>query len=416
MVLSGFMAYYAPDYLSPPTGNFAHIDQHGEEVARPSVAFGGYSDYNSPGRGIAEPAHDFAGPLVALFDHPESGDGLLGGRANDIWQTPYMSPLSNVAENEDAEYSDGSSSDVTVIRVVSDAPQSNVIGYISISPLAVDRILADLRPVVTNSFTLSAFTPMTMASTSMRSLTDRDYNPVNSGGAVEHHSDIHEYAALAHGSASDASLASTSRSTTASERSAMNAAINAALANQVAGVNSVAVRTADGSAANGQANAQSNSSSDGQQNGLLELTDAERLKLKRKLPGSIETEEATDSTSNRSEQYDEGNVQVAYDPTRPFDVNAVPQGQLRQDAAANMADDGLIEVLATDVTAIVASSDVIDMAAANRQIVTEPAVATYQAFEIVVDGDAQAAADVVADAARLAGAVALNAQPVVQAE
>jgi hypothetical protein len=45
----------------------------------------------------------------------------------------------------------------------------------------------------------------------------------------------------------------------------------------------------------------------------------------------------------------------------------------------------------------------------------EPAVATYQAFETIVDGDSQAA-DIAGDAARLAAAVAVNAQPVVGAE
>src|SRR6185369_10614265 len=101
-------------------------------------------------------------------------------------------------------------------------------------------------------------------------------------------------------------------------------------------------------------------------------------KLKRKvIDGVTETEEATDSTSDRVEQYDAGDAQVAYDPTRPFDVTASPEGQIRQGTAAEMADDGLIEVLATDVTAIIASGDAIDLAAANRQIVMEPAVATY---------------------------------------
>jgi hypothetical protein len=45
----------------------------------------------------------------------------------------------------------------------------------------------------------------------------------------------------------------------------------------------------------------------------------------------------------------------------------------------------------------------------------EPAVATYQAFETIVDGGSQAS-DVAGNAARLAAAVAMNAQPVVQAE
>jgi hypothetical protein len=194
--------------------------------------------------------------------------------------------------------------------------------------------------------------------------------------------------------------------------------MNAALVNQAGGtVNAVAGQMADGSTAPGQANAQSNSYADPQQDGLLELTGGERLKLKRKLSGTeTETEEATSSKADRSEQFEDSDSLVAYDPTRPFNAVAIPEGSLDPIAGANLADDGLIEILATDVTATLASGDAIDQATANRQLVMEPAVATYQAFETIVDGDARVATDVVADAARLAGAVAMSAQPVVQAE
>src|SRR5436309_3740860 len=81
MVLSGFMAYMTPDYFSPPPGNFSHFD-HGSEIARPSAEFGGLSDYNGPGRGLGNALQDYrsvqAEPLAAPYDHPASGERLLG--------------------------------------------------------------------------------------------------------------------------------------------------------------------------------------------------------------------------------------------------------------------------------------------------------------------------------------------------
>jgi len=418
MVMSGFVAHFAPDYFSPPPGYYSQMEPTGAEIARPTQAqaYGAYADYNSFGRGTVDPS------LIALFDHP-----TLGGRGNDSWQVgtpygsifeslgPYLSPLASAETTSEANYDlDGDAvlEKVEIINVplTPDMP----IGYISISPLAVDRIFG-----VTSSISFNSLAPMTTMSTmssSFRSLTDRDYNPVSSGGAVEKHFDAHEYAALSHGSGSDASLALAAR-LAAAERGTLSAAANAALTNQATAVNSIVVQNADGSTANGSANAAANGSGDQEQNGIWELTEGERLKLKRKLAADLGSEEETElDAATASESYDASDAQVAYDPTRPFDVAMTPDARLRLEAAASAADDGLIEILASDVTTLVASSDVVDQAAANRQLVMEPSVATYQAFETIVAGDAQAATDVVADAARLAGAVAMAGQPVVQAE
>jgi hypothetical protein len=262
---------------------------------------------------------------------------------------------------------------------------------------------------------MSNMSPM---STSFRSLTDRDYTPVSAGGAVDRHEDVHEYAAT-HGTASNASLALVTRPAAAAvERGATNLPGDAALSSQsVESVNSAIAQSANGSRADGQSGAASNSLADRAQNELLELTGGERLKLKRKQAGlTAEADEEAREATDRSEQYDASDAQVAYDPTRPFDVGAIPDAALRQASIASVADDGLIDVLAADVTAVIVSGDVIERAAANRQIIMEPAMATYQAFETIVDGDPRVAADAVADAAGLAGAVAMNGQPVVQAE
>jgi hypothetical protein len=426
MVLSGFMAYYTPDYLSPPPGDFSHAERTGAEIARPLT---GFADYNSLERGLGEGGPEFRSiqvqPLFTGLENPAFNERLLSGRGSENWLSgaSYVSPLDSVPLSN-AETGDGTSYEVdgdspSGITII-DVPTQTSISYISFNALAIDRVLADLRPVtLTASFnSLSPMGTMSAMSSGFRSLTDRDYNSVNAGGAVEHHEEAHEYGAP-HSTTPDASLALVARPATPGvERGTSNSANDPALASQAAlGVNSVTV-PADGSTANGQPGAVLDGSLDRQQDGLLELSEGELLKLKRKLAGSTtEIDEASSSTTDRSDQYGDSDAQVAYDPTRPFDVTAIPNGQLRQVAGENLADDGLIEVLAADVTAIIASREVIDQAAANRQITMEPAVATYQAFEVVVvDGDAGVATDVVADAARLAGAVAMNGQPVVQAE
>jgi hypothetical protein len=215
---------------------------------------------------------------------------------------------------------------------------------------------------------------------------------------------------------SSASLALMARQSAFSsqDRGMSVSASNIALAGQSSGILSLsAVQTSDDSSFTGQTTGQIENATLREQATLTEMSEAEKLSLKRKLAdGTASLEEAERSASGRSDQYD-GDVQLAYDATRPFDPTAVPNGQLRQVAAANLADDGLIEVLAADVNTVATRGEAIDQAAANRQIVMEPAVAMYQAFEIVVDGDSQAS-DAAADVARLA--VAMNAQPVVQAE
>jgi hypothetical protein len=439
MVLSGFVAFYAPDYLSPPPGDFSHIDRSGAEVSRPTVEYGSFSDYNGPSRGLGPMAFEsfsanfggaaqdrFVGrPFVSWQESFNSSSAALSGpsalfEASSSVLRPYNSPLAAAdTENDEPAYEENDSepSGEMIFRVVPTTPQAaNSYSVISISPLALDRILADLRPVATSGYQLTAFTPMAMASTSMRSLTDRDYTPVNAGGAVERHEDVHEYPGT-HSSASDASLALVARQAiSAVDRGATSSSSDAALASQSAvDANSVIVQSGDGSRANGQAGALADSSSDGEQNGLLELSVGERLKLRRKLAGTTtELDEESGSVTGRGDRFEESDSQVPYDPTRPFDVT-IPDGAIRQTLISSPADDGLIEVLAADVTAMIASGAVIDPVAANRQIVMEPAVATYQAFETIVDGGSQAT-DIAGDAARLAAAVAMNAQPVVQAE
>src|SRR5436190_9457124 len=54
MVLSGFSAFFAPDYSTLPPGDYSHIDHAGAEYAKPvSVEYGRLSDYNTPNAGVS---------------------------------------------------------------------------------------------------------------------------------------------------------------------------------------------------------------------------------------------------------------------------------------------------------------------------------------------------------------------------
>ncbi|HEY2412382.1 MAG TPA: hypothetical protein VGI40_09080 [Pirellulaceae bacterium] len=429
MVLSGFMAYYAPDYLSPPPGDFSHIDRSGAEISRPATTFG-YSDASALVRGFAEPSET----TVVVYNINSPGERLFGGRENDFWfgsgwnsgpaslsgmpsilnSAPNSYLAANAAESEPGH--EGSTiGEVTAVPSMLPSGASYVGSYPLISASGVDKVLTDVRFSISSSSQF--YFPLQIISMPMNGgLEIRDYAQLNASAErrFEHDAE-HETAVTQHAMGTDASLALTVRSSSSSLERGMVNSTAAALSGQAgASSDSISVQTADGSSVTGKVSSQTTDSSIRQQSTLTELTEAERLNLKRKLAGAATLEEAARSSNERGEEYDEADAQLAYDATRPFDVTAIPNGQLRQ-IAASLADDGLIEVLAADVTSIVASGNAIDQAASNRQIAMEPAVATYQAFETIVDGGSQAS-DVAGNAARLAAAVAMNAQPVVQAE
>jgi hypothetical protein len=439
MVLSGFVAYSTPDYFLGPPGDFSHIDRSGAEIARPMTTYG-YSEYNVIGRGFDEAAPHYQLPSDEIFmvynlnfsglrlsNSPEvdlrfgtgwnSGSASLGGTPSNSNPAPG-SLAADTAEGE-AQFEGSPISEAPDPAL---PPPSNSPTYPGSSSLAgapADERLADFRPLMSNGSQPNA-PPPTFSLTTNGSFDNRDSSPYGARPELpryERDAAEHDAPMVAHAGTSDASLALTVRASSSSIDRGMVGSTAAALSGQAgASGDSIGVPTTDGSTATGKVGSQTTDSSVREQVSLTELTDAERLNMKRKLAaGTATLEEAARSNNGLGDQFDVSDAQLAYDATRPFDVTAIPAGQIRQLAAANLTDDGLIEVLAADVTTAVASGNAVGQAGANRQIAMEPAVATYQAFETIVAGDSQAG-DVAADAAQLATAVAMNAQPVVQAE
>lgn len=418
MVLSGFSAFFAPDYSSLPPGDFSHIDRSGAEYAMPTnVEFGRSADYNTPFVGVSmmiEPrfvgfvgqnpiATRDAGDWVNFPKLPELVAGMDSGSVDAFF-------------THSLQLSSTSSGDFAVAMTTSTL-------RFAASPTLIDHV-GDSdggSPMAASSFRLEQFVSLSSTSTqtigSPLNYTEIRGFPGNIGSSPERREPRENIVEGAGGApraaALEAAFAHVVGIETTSRTNAASNTVVALISGQADGVRGASsTRSGDGSIVSGQDQGPANQAAASAQSEIDEAYAVSRRGLKRRLPGDATSLDETDGEDSELLLVsDDTDAVLLLEAARQFEASGNAGTQIPELALANFPADGLIDVIAADVESRTGDHKLLET---GRLVMVEPAMMAYQAFEMVIDRNSQAETRV-ADAADVA-TFAMTEQPVVQVQ
>ncbi len=419
MVLSGAAPFMMNDYLSP-------LPEELQQVARSGAEYAKFAGDGELGR-LADfratfPSGEFGEPRIVRFDR---GDGLVSeGKLGDVLSHDLLD-----GQGKGAFGSSAILNSVSSLGMASDFSFGDFelrASFSSSYTISVDHVLDDgdlsWLGADTSSrfegFTSMASISLTGSGSALNAIEVRGIVPSSVTAALERRLESRESASSSSssndGHAADAALAGAVGSETSGRTSSTSSASYVAfLASQSDGLREGnSSRTADGFASNGQDQEKVNGPAVREQSERDELNSLNRRGLKRKLPGDVSELDETDGDDAKMiEESGDSDAMLRIEAGLQFDKAGNAGTQIPELALASLPADGLIDVLAADVNS--RAGDV-KMLETGRLVLVEPAMVAYQAFEMVIDRNAQAEGRV-ADALDVT-TVAMSEQPVVQVQ
>jgi hypothetical protein len=416
MVLSGAAPFMVNDYLSP-------LPEELRQIARSGAEYSGLAGEKELGRlsdfRASFPSGEFGEPRIVRVDRV---DGLVGeGKLRDVMSRDLLDVQS--------EGMFSNSFAMSTLSGLSDFASDSMVlrsAFTSSYTISVDHILdggdlswlgADTSPRF-EGFTSMASISLSGVGSALNAIEVRGVVPSSVTAALERRLESRESVSSSSPSndshAADAALAGTAGSEAASRANSTSSATYVAyLASQSDGLREGnSSRTANGLASNGKDQEQRNGPAVRNQDELDELYSVTRRGLKRKLPGDVSEPDETDGDdAEMIKESSDNDATLRIEAGLQFDAAGNTGTQMPELALASLPADGLIDVLAADVNS--RAGDV-KMLETGRLVLVEPAMMAYQAFEMVIDRNAQAEGRV-ADALDVA-TVAMNEQPVVQVQ
>ncbi len=424
MVLSGAAPFMMNDYLSPLPEELQQVARSGAEYAKFAGVgeLGRLSDFRA-----SFPSGDFGEPRIVRVDrvdglvgegklHEFMADGLLDGQSKGMFGESFgmgslnsMSLISSAADfsfgGMELRSAFATSYTISVDHVLDDGDlswlgadtSSRFDGFTSLAAISLSG-----SGSVLNAIEVRGVVPSSVTAALERRLESRE--SASSSSAVNESG----------GSSADASLAGAAGLETSGRTGSTSSATYIAfLASQSDGLREGnGSRTADGLASNGKDQEKMNGPAVREQSERDELNSLNRRGLKRKLPGDVSEQDEKDGDATEMvEESGDSDAMLRIEAGRQFDAAGNAGTQIPELALASLPADGLIDVLAADVNS--RAGDV-KMLETGRLVLVEPAMVAYQAFEMVIDRNAQAEGRV-ADALDVA-TVAMNEQPLVQVQ